>query len=175
MTEKEATAEIKTPKLVKASADYSIMWPTTSRGTAPWSPSEIDKLEFVKHDDWKVVLESCRYYYKRDPFASTVVNKIVDLAINDIVIHKGEARDSIIGIVEGIKGQLLHFLRNAALEYLTTGLVVPEVSFDTVPRKELHRMGIKRFGSLNLPVDMWIRDASTIIIKDPMFGGRKSY
>ena len=175
MTEKEATAEIKTPKLVKASADYSIMWPTTSRGTAPWSPSEIDKLEFVKHDDWKVVLESCRYYYKRDPFASTVVNKIVDLAINDIVIHKGEARDSIIGIVEGIKGQLLHFLRNAALEYLTTGLVVPEVSFDTVPRKELHRMGIKRFGSLNLPIDMWIRDAATIIIKDPMFGGRKSY
>lgn len=176
MTDKEATAETKAPiTLAKASADYSIMWPSTREGTTPWSPSNVDKLEFVKHDDWKHVIADCRYYYKRDPFASTVVNKIVDLAINDIVIHAGSSRDSIVKIVEGLKNPLLLFLRNAALEYLTTGLVVPEISFDTVSRSELHKLGITRFSSLQLPTDMWIRDAATIVIKDPMFGGRKSY
>jgi hypothetical protein len=173
--EKEVTAEIKTPKLVKASADYSIMWPSTNIGTTPWSPSEVDKLEFVDHADWTNIVADCRYYYKRDPFAATVINKIVDLAINDIVIHAGGARDSIVKIVDGFKNPLLLFLRNAALEYLTTGLVVPEISFDAVPRNDLHKLGITRFSNLILPVDMWIRDAATIIVKDPMFGGRKSY
>jgi hypothetical protein len=184
MTDKETTAEMQdlTQKLAKASSQvytmpggYSVAWPVNYTGSTPWSPSDIDKLEFTKHKNWKNVVTDCRYYYKRDPFASTVVNKIIDIAINDIVVHSGEARDSIIKIVEGIRTPLLLFLRNAALEYLTTGLLVPEITFDSVNKADLHALGIKRFKNLILPVDMWIRDSSTIVIKDPLIGGRKSY
>jgi len=177
MTEelKEVTA-VTSPKLAKASSQsFSIMWPYYREGTTPWSPAEIDKLEFVDHDEWKNIVEDCRYYYKRDPFVATVINKIVDLSINDLVVHAGDARDSIISIVNSIKTPLLLFLRNAALEYLTTGLVVPEITFDELSREELHTIGIKRWNKMILPVDMWIRDASTIIVKDPMIGGKKSY
>ena len=182
MTKKEATA-VKLPGLAKASSqvysmpgsDYSISWPSSYRGSKPWSPSDVDKLEFTKHGSWQNVVEDCRYYYKRDPFASTVVNKIIDIAINDIVVHSGEARESIVNIVERIKTPMLLFLRNAALEYLTTGLLVPEITFETVEKKELHALGIKRFPNLVLPTDMWIRDSASIIIKDPMIGNRKSY
>lgn len=182
MTEKEITA-VESPALAKAStqvytmpgSDYSVSWPSSYTGYKPWSPSDVDKLEFTKHGSWKRVVADCRYYYKRDPFASTVVNKIIDIAINDIVVHSGEARESIIKVVEGIKTPMLLFLRNAALEYLTTGLLVPEITFEAVNKKGLHKLGIKRFPELILPTDMWIRDSATIIIKDPMIGSRKSY
>lgn len=178
MTEKEATA-VKS-SLAKASSQVytmpgSISWPANYKGGTPWSPSDIDKLGFTNHKNWKRVIEDCRYYYKRDPFASTVINKVIDIAINDIVVHSGEARESVVKIVEGIRIPLLLFLRSAALEYLTTGLLVPEMTFETVGKKDLHKLGIKRFPKLILPTDMWIRDSATIVIKDPMIGGKKSY
>lgn len=176
---KEVTAVMKSPSnLAKASTQYSLSWPwsrLTTVGGGVWSPSDVDKLEFTSHDDWSKIVQDCRYYYKRDPFVATVINKIIDMAINDIVIRPGEARDSIQNVVQGIKHPLLLFLRDASLEYLSSGLVLPEVSFTTVGRDELHALGIKRFSSLLLPTDMWIRDAATIVVKDPFIGGKKSY
>lgn len=174
---KEVTAVIKAPDgLVKASAQYSVSWPWYNQTTTGvWSPSDVDKLEFTNHDNWSKVVQDCRYYYKRDPFVATVINKIIDMAINDIVVRPGEARDSITNIVQGIKHPLLLFLRDASLEYLSSGLVIPEVSFTKVERDELHILGIKRFSNLLLPTDMWIRDAGTIIVKDPFIGGKKTY
>lgn len=175
MTTKEATAVIETP-LASASTQYSVSWPWYGQTTTGvWSPSDVDKLEFTKHGDWSRVVQDCRYYYKRDPFVATVINKIIDMAINDIIIRPGEARDSIQNIVQGIKHPLLQFLRGASLEYLSSGLVLPEISFTEVERDELHALGIKRFSKLLLPTDMWVRDAATIVVKDPFIGGKKSY
>jgi hypothetical protein len=154
---------------------YSVSWPYLRDTSGPWSPSDIDKLEFTKHKSWSKVVDDCRYYYKRDPFVSTVINKIIDIAINDITVQPGDARDSIVPILTAIKPAILQFLRNIALEYLITGLVVPEVTFDDVPKSDLHSMNIKRFESLTLPIDMWVRDSKTIVVKDPIIGGKKSY
>jgi len=179
MTEKEdnvvveMTAEEEPKKLAKASHQYTILQPQRKTST-PWSARDIDKLTF---DDkkWKNVVKECRYYYKRDPFASTVINKMVDLSINNIIVREKTARKSIKLVLEAIKGDLLVFLRNAALEYLLSGLVVPEISFDAYNKTQLHELGIKRFERLVLPSDMWIRDPGTIVVKDPVLGSKKSY
>lgn len=180
---KEAKAVIVKPKLAKASThymqidpgQYSVSWPYYKTKDGPWSPSDVDKLEFTNHKVWNKVVEECRYYYKRDPFVSTVINKIIDISINDILIQPGEARKSIIPIIDAIKTPLLLFLRSMALEYLISGLVVPEITFSEIDKEELHRLGIKRFDTLTLPTDMWVRDSATVVVKDPLIGGKKSY
>ena len=100
---------------------------------------------------------------------------MVDLSINDIIVREKTARKSIKHVLGAIKSDLLVFLRNAALEYLLSGLVVPEISFDTYDKTQLHELGIKRFERLVLPSDMWIRDPATLVIKAPILGSRKSY
>jgi hypothetical protein len=176
--EKEAKAEIvvqdgELTRLASASHQYSILQPY-SKTPAPWSPQDVDKLDFTAKE-WKKIVASCRYFYKRDPFVSTVINKVIDLAINDIIVREGEARKSIKSILDAIRVDLLIYLRSVALEFMLSGLVVPEITFEKVSKSKLHEMGIKRFESLMLPTDMWIRDPASIIIKDPMIGGKKSY
>jgi hypothetical protein len=163
-----------TEKLAKSSLEqYTILYPL-ARDASPWGIEKIDKLELT-YNTWKNVVDDCRYFYKRDPFVSTVINKIVDLSINDLIIHEGDARKSIKDIVEAIKPNLLMFMRSAALEYLLSGLVIPEVTFENVEKDDLQNLGIKRFSKLSLPTDMWLRDPSAVVIKSPLIGGRKSY
>jgi len=163
-----------TEKLAKAGMEqYTIIYPLARDGS-PWNTEKVDKLE-LNFDKWTKVIDDCRYFYKRDPFVATVVNKIVDLSINDLIIHEGEARKSVKDIVEAIKTPLLMFMRSAALEYLLSGLVIPEITFEPVLKEKLQEIGIKRFSSLSLPTDMWIRDPSTVVVKNPLIGGRKSY
>ncbi len=161
-------------KLASAAHQYSLLENYNRKGFTPWSAQDIDKLDF-NAKEWKDVVASCRYFYKRDPFASTVINKVIDLSINDIIVRKGEARKAILPILSAIRVDLLIYLRSVALEYLLSGLVVPEITFEEVGKVELHEMGIRRFEKLLLPTDMWIRDPASIIIKNPMIGGKKSY
>jgi hypothetical protein len=163
-----------TEKLAKSSMEqYTILYPL-ARDSSPWGTEKVDKLELT-YNTWKDVVNDCRYFYKRDPFVATVINKIVDLSINDLIIHEGDARKSVKDIVEAIKSDLLMFMRSAALEYLLSGLVIPEVTFESVGKEGLQDLGIKRFSQLSLPTDMWLRDPSVVVIKSPLIGGRKSY
>ena len=161
-------------KLAKAAHQYSILENYNRTGSHPWTPQDIDKMDFTDKE-WKEVIASCRFFYKHDPFVSTVINKVIDLAINDIIIREGDARKSVKSILDAIKVDLMIFLRSVALEYMLSGLVVPEMTFETINKSELHERGIKRFESLLLPTDMWIRDPASIVVKNPMIGGKKSY
>jgi len=159
--------------LHKAKASFTLLNPQNS-GSYPWTPEDVDKLEFSEKT-WHATVKLCRYYYKKDPYVSTVINKIVDLSINDLIIRKGKARESSVLVLKAIKGQLLTFLRSAALEYLVSGLVIPEIEFEELNKEQLVELGIKRFRKLTLPTDMWIRNPMNIEIRDPMFGGKVSY
>jgi len=160
-------------KLARASHQYTILQPQ-SQSPSPWVASDIDKLT-VSDKKWKSIVKECRYYYKRDPFVSTVINKMVDLSINNIIVREKSARKSFKIVLDAIKSDLLLFLRNVALEYLVSGLVVPEISFDVLGKAELHDIGIKRYDRLLLPTDMWVRDPSTLVIKSPFLGSKKTY
>ncbi|KKL81973.1 hypothetical protein LCGC14_1989430, partial [marine sediment metagenome] len=149
---KEAKAEIvvqegQLTKLASASHQYSILENYNRKGSMPWAAQDIDKFDFSAKE-WKQVVASCRYFYKRDPFVSTVINKIIDLSINDIIVRKGEARKAIKDIVDAIQIDLMLYLRNVALEYLLSGLVVPEITFEELNKTQLHELGIKRFEKL---------------------------
>lgn len=135
-----------------------------------------DLLGSGKQFNYEKVVKDCRFYFRHDPLANTVIGKIVDIAINDLHVHSVGSRVSQQekAIYDAVKSDLLKFLREAAFEYLTTGLVVPEIRFTPIKKAELRDKYIPRITSLRYPTSMWIRDSKDIVIKRPMMSEKES-
>lgn len=160
----------KTIKLSKAS--YSTSNNLTGN---PWSANDYDKLDTYELDEYKEVIQACRYFYKRDPIASTVINKLVDIGVTPLIIDKGKMSDNEYRIIDAIKWDLQEFLELGALEYLVTGLVIPEVEYKAVTKNKLMDLGIKKYDSMLLPEVMWYRDSGAVIISNPLIPSRPVY
>ena len=88
------------------------------------------QLDFLK------MIKRCRFYYNRDPVTSTTINKLIDIGINDLTFYKNGLSSNEFKIFEGIKPKLLGFAEDMALEYLLSGLVVPEVEYGIMEKEE---------------------------------------
>ncbi len=130
----------------------------------PWSYNDVDKLEIADIKEYREVIKLCRFFYKRDPIGSTVINKMVDIGITDLDFDRSNLNNNAEKLVEGLLPALQEFAEAMALEYLITGLVVPEINFSTENQEKLKLFGIKKFSSLTLPTSMWLRDPATIKI-----------
>jgi len=53
--------------------------------------------------------------------------------------------------------------------------VVPEITLETINRKQLREKGIQRLDSLLYPTKMWLRNAQDIVIKRPFITDEESY
>jgi hypothetical protein len=140
----------------------------------PWSSSDVDRLE-VNTDDYKKLIKACRFFYKKDPLVSSTINKLVEIGINDIVFSKRTLSDNEFRIFTALKDKLKEFAESMALEYLISGLVVPEIQYGVVRKDVLKNYGIKKYDHLNLPVTMYLRDPEAIKIKKSPFTDMPSY
>ena len=166
-----------TKKLASARASSYTIYQSMTRtmDQNPWI-SMVDKLSFDDHDKYEQVVNDCRFYFRHDPLASTVINKLVDLAINDLVVHPdGAASVTEKAIYDSLEKDLIVFLRKAAFEFLITGLLVPEVKLTRLTKDELLNKNIKRLDSLLYPTSMWIRDSKDVEIKRPLITEKESY
>lgn len=141
----------------------------------PWTSDEYDKLDTYTLKEYREVVDESRFFYKRDPLASTTMNKIVDIGITPLFVEQGTLTDNEYKIVESLLPSINEFMEVCALEYLVSGLVVPEYEFYTANKKELEQLGIKRFSSLTIPNTMWVRDSSTIKINSTILTDKPSY
>jgi len=141
----------------------------------PWSPWDIDKLESIDTDDFTKLISSCIFFYEHDPLVSTAINKLIDIAINDFRFEQNSLSDNEFKVFQSMEDELLDFARDMALEYLLSGLVIPEISYTQVNKDKLKRRGIKKYDHLLLPTSMWIRDPTTIKIQVPIMSNEPSY
>lgn len=142
----------------------------------PWTEEDVDK--YATHDltkDYREAVKSCRFFYRRDPIASSVVNKLVDIGISDLVLIQGDTSDTDYRLYESVLPELQDFAEDCALEFLISGLVIPEVEYDTVTKRELTKRNIKYKSSASLPNSMWLRDPETVVINSPLIGSKDSY
>lgn len=141
----------------------------------PWSAEDVDKLASAELDDkgYKEAVDQCRFFYKRDPIGSSVVNKMIDIGITDLTYDHSDLTTNELTIMDFLVPKLKEYAESMALEYLITGLLVPEFRLERVPKKELDKIGIKRYSTLALPTSMWLRDPKTIKIKQVL--DRPSY
>jgi len=141
----------------------------------PWTSDEFDKLDTYNIKDYRNVVDESRFFYKRDPLASTTMNKIIDIGVTELVVDQGTLTDNEQRIVQAMLPALNEFMEVCALEYLVTGLVVPEYEFYTATKRDLERLRIKRYNSLTLPSTLWVRDSATIKINSTFLTDKPSY
>lgn len=129
----------------------------------------VDKTEYNK------VTDLCRFFYKTEPIVSTVINKLVEFGVNDIIISKTGLSENEFRVFKALKPRLLEFAETMAQELLLSGLVVPEIGYGPVDKGEIFELGIKKYNRLTFPVSMWVRDPKSIRINSSLMSDSPSY
>lgn len=158
-------------KLGRAMASFV----NTVGGYTNWTPAEVDKLEIDSLENFSNVIKDCRFFYKRDPIAATVLNKMVEIGMTELIFDKGQLSENEFRVFEGLRPQIQDFIEKCALEYLITGFVVPEIKYGPTTKEDLALMGVKKYNTLVTPQDMWLRDPTTIKINTTMVLDKPSY
>lgn len=149
---------------------------TGGYSTNPWTASDVDKFASPNPTkEYREVVKSCRFFYRRDPIASIVINKLIEIAVTDILLIQGKVPINQFRIYESVLDEIQDFVEDCALEYLVSGLLIPEVDFVQMPKREVELRGIKAYNSLSLPEAYWIRDPEVIIINSPLIANKPSY
>lgn len=154
----------------------SFMDVTLGDSENPWS--NVDKLEGFGVEtvkEYRKTVKACRFFYKRDTLASSVINKTIEIAINELNISRNSLSENQFKLFEYLKEDIGEFAETVALEYLLSGLVIPEIEFQPVTRILLKEIGIKRYKNLSIPSHMWVRNPNKIKIKRPPIGSGESY
>jgi len=162
-------------KLGTAKAAFMDISTDFTGGGFYWDSTDVDKFHVEDLNKYKKVLELCRFFYQRDPLASTVVNKLIEIGITDLEFFSNGMKENEFRAFEAIKRDIQQFIEECALEYLLTGLVIPEIHYTAVKGKQLRDYGIKKKSALTLPTDMWVRDSATITIKRSFVSSKSSY
>jgi len=161
-------------KLFSKASSYSFM-PYNTYSDGYWGPDDYDKMDAPNLKEYRKVVKQCRFFYRKDPIASTVVNKTIDIGISSLIFDKGNLTDNEFKIFIGLKPDLESYSRELALEYLLSGLVVPEISYARINTSNLSEYKVKKKSYLYLPESMWIRNAETIDINYSFIMGKPSY
>jgi len=154
------------------------LWDSTSPYTKrnPWRDADYNRVKVSELDTkFNKVVSECRHFYRKDPIANTTIDKLVELGITNLIIDKGSLSDNQLRMLEGLIPQVLDFLKEGALEYLVSGLVVPAVTFEWKKKEELENMGVKKYPKAWLPKEMWYRNPKNIELKQSPFSREPFY
>lgn len=159
--------------LKSAEANFSnILSGSTSN---PWAADDIDKMEVLDVDGFKKIVDASRFFYRHDSTIATTINKMIDIAITKLIVRKKGLSNNELRIINSILDPLEDFAENLAMEYLISGLVIPEVKYGVATKDKLKEYGIKKYEALELPIFLWVRDPSTVKINSSMVLNEPSY
>lgn len=115
--------------------------------------------------EYKKLIKMCRFFYTHDPIAGTVMNKIVDCAITPLTNRKANCTDEEFEVYNSILDLLQEFFRNVCLEYLLSGLVVPQYEWVKARGSDLSPLLDSR-RRVTVPDNIWFRDPATLVVKN---------
>jgi len=153
-------------KIRLVAATYS---PTPMAQNDIWSLSQggydIDKM--IVSGDYHDQVDMSRFFYAHDGLAYTTINKQVEIGINGYGVNPSpESSEQETVVYEYLNELIRNYLVRAALEFMISGLVVPEITWGKVKSSEISgnlKRGYNRI--YELPVDLWHRDPKSIILK----------
>lgn len=144
-----------------------------STTTNPWTDPLKAKDKKLDYDAFVKTNSLCRFFYRSEPVVSTVVNKLVEIGINDLVFSRNGLDDNQFRLYTALKPRLLEFSEQMAQEFMLSGLVVPDIGYEKNKDKQfIFSLGVKKYTSLVLPESMTLRDPSIIKIKTSWLGDR---
>lgn len=171
----KSTTTTKTTKVTKEPKHIAVAeW--LEKTDNPWTEIPKFKTTTKNYDDYVKIVNHCRFFYRTEPLVSTVINKLVEIGVTDLVFDRGKLSDNEFRVFEALKPQMVEFAEQMATEYLLSGLVIPEIGYSNVDKDFLFSVfGVKKYPSLELPDSMWVRDPTTIKIRTPLLADRPSY
>lgn len=115
------------------------------------------------------LVKTSRWFYKFDPIAGTVLNRMADMAVTTIRNRKktklngDKVDDTAQAYYDALVRELRPIIKQMALEYLLHGLVVPSYAFTKV-RGDLisEKLGRTRYF---IPEQMWLRNPEHLELK----------
>ncbi len=125
--------------------------------------NEIDEMKLPS--DYHKLIKMCRFFYTHDPIAGTVMNKMVDCAITPLTNRKSNCTDEEFATYNFILDLLQDFFRNVCLEYLLSGLVIPQYEWSQIKGSELSPARNAR-RRVWVPANVWFRDPATITVRN---------
>jgi len=120
----------------------------------------VDKMELPS--DYHKIVDLCRFFYEHDGLAHTTINKQVEIGINGFAINPGTCSDNEYLIYESLNPLIENFLQDAAMEFLISGLVIPEVTWGNIRAADINPRLRKR---CTLPIDLWYRDPQSVELR----------
>jgi hypothetical protein len=162
------------PKRIGTSRAEFIYAENPAKIVNPWNVKSTNA-PVITQVEFSTLINKCRFYYKKDALTSTTINKLIEIGINDLELVKNGLSDNEFRIFTGLKQQLLEFSEDMALEFLLSGLVVPEFKYIVKSKDDVKRLGVKKYESLLLPDSLWLRDPTTIEIKKTILSNKPSY
>jgi hypothetical protein len=175
MTTKSKVKEEAKPELSKMLAKAEAGMSAQAASTNVWQDPKTAIYKVVDKVEYDRIVNLCRFFYKTEPVVSTVINKLVEIGINDIIISKSGLSDNEFRVFQALKPRLLDFSETIAQELLLSGLVVPEIGYGPIEKDELFELGIKKYTRLIFPVSMWVRDPNSIRINSTFMSDTPSY
>lgn len=98
---------------------------------------EPDKIGSFRKLNFHEKLAIIRFYYEYDPVASRVIDKIIELGITGLTLDRNDCDDTEYEIYNKAIPVFMQYLMDACLEYLLSGLIVPQVEWETYTPVEL--------------------------------------
>jgi hypothetical protein len=141
----------------------------------PWVSKIDEAATKADLDIFQGLVNECRFFYRNEPLVATTINKMIDIGINDLVFSKNGLTDNEFKVFLSLKSKLIEFAEAMALEFLLSGLVVPEVSYGKIKKEDIKDYGIKKYDSLVVPLSMWVRDPKSIKITTSILTDRPIY
>ena len=154
-------AEEKRTRLAKAEFVQVGRMPGMSLWGGGMGNETIDKFKFP--DDYYKIINICNHFYRTDPLVSNTLNKIIDIGFKEYSLYRKGCTDEEYFVYSSVNQQMLMHLRDLGLEYMLSGLLVPEVTWTTKPGEELHP---SLSGNYSVPDDLWLRDPSGLKLRD---------
>lgn len=150
-------------KLAKASFIRTNTVPGTSgMWTKGQSSDYVDKFEFP--DDYDKLVELCNHYYRTDPIVSNTINRFVDVGFKEYYLNQAECTAEEYAVYSSFNDLVLDNLRELGLEYLISGLLVPEVIWTTKKGSEISP-DAQPNKTYIVPEVLWNRNPATIELK----------
>lgn len=168
-------------KLSKATSSYSYVTPNAGFIYNRENPNaDFISPEQPMHLPWQILcapmnykqeLLQCRYFYKRDPFASTVINRMSEMTAGKLQNRKNYCTDEEFHYFNAVAEKLEQVIRDAALEYFISGMAIPDFIGTRVMGKKLHpKLGRTRY---TIPDPVWIRNTDNIELKRRPIGSER--
>lgn len=140
-------------------------------GTAPVATSKARNAYGLLNSnpiDYDQELFQCRFFYRCDPTASTVLNRMAELSAGKIKNRKDDCTDEEYAYFNSLSERITALFALCALEYLISGMAIPDYAITRVMGNRLDSsLTRKRY---SVPEHMWVRNPENIRLKRVPFG-----